>query len=158
MSRSGTQGLDPAEVRAVVVEETVELMKQLWHEDVVSYEGTCRKLAPSRSWPKPCQQPHPPVLLGAPASERNFDRVVRWDAAGKNPDSLQLLSLLTTTPTAELPSAIAIAARLGVQQVAVRVSEGDRDEVLARLDRLARSGEARLRVTHHRPDADAQRR
>lgn len=153
-----------AKVRAVVVEETVELMKRLWHDDVASYDGTYRQLSPARSWPKPVQRPHPPVLLGAPASDRNFDRVARWadgwipmanpvgepifehwvadlrarwDAAGKDPDSLQLLSLLTTTPTDELPSAIEIAARLGVQRVAVRVSEGNRDEVLTRLDRLA---------------------
>ena len=68
----------PANVRATVVEETVELMKRLWCDEVAEYTGTYRRLSPSRSWPKPAQQPHPPVLLGAPASERNFERVVRW--------------------------------------------------------------------------------
>src|SRR6478735_5191303 len=38
----------PAEVRAPVVEETVALMKQLWTQDVASYEGTYRQLSPSR--------------------------------------------------------------------------------------------------------------
>ena len=68
----------PANVRAAVVEETVEMMKRLWCDDVAEYAGSYRRLSPSRSWPKPAQQPHPPVLLGAPASERNFERVARW--------------------------------------------------------------------------------
>jgi probable F420-dependent oxidoreductase len=153
----------PATVRAQVVEETVELMKRLWCDEVAEYEGDYRRLSPSRSWPKPAQRPHPPVLLGAPASDRNFDRVVRWadgwvpmanpvlepayehwlielrrrwEAAGRDPAALQLLSLLTTTPSADLPNAIDRAGKLGVQRVAVRVAEGGRDAVLARLDRL----------------------
>jgi probable F420-dependent oxidoreductase len=153
----------PANVRPAVVEETVELMKRLWCDDVAEYAGTYRRLSPSRSWPKPAQHPHPPVLLGAPASDRNFDRVVRWadgwipmanpilepayeawiralrhrwEAAGRDPADLQLLALLTTTPVRDLPVAIERAGRLGVQRVAVRVNEGRRDEVMARLDRL----------------------
>jgi probable F420-dependent oxidoreductase len=153
----------PANVRAKVVEETVELMKRLWCDEVAEYAGTYRRLSPSRSWPKPAQQPHPPVLLGAPASQRNFERIVRWadgwipmanpilepsyaewvaelrrrwEAAGREPDRLQMLALLTTTPTRDLPVAIERATELGVQRVAVRVNESGRDEILPRLDRL----------------------
>jgi probable F420-dependent oxidoreductase len=153
----------PADVRAAVVEETVELMKRLWCDEVADYSGTYRRLSPSRSWPKPAQHPHPPVLLGAPASERNFERVVRWadgwipmanpileptyeswlidlrrrwDAAGRDSGQLQVLALLTTIRAGDLPLAIERAAKLGVQRVAVRVNEGGRDEVLSRLDRL----------------------
>ena len=155
----------PATVRAKVVEETVEVMKRLWCDDVAEFHGTYRQLSPSRSWPKPAQRPHPPVLLGAPASERNFARIVawadgwipmanpildplyeewvgdlrgRWEAAGRDKE-LQVLALLTTTPTRDLPAAIERAAKLGVQRVAVRVNEGGRDEVLPRLDRLQAS-------------------
>ena len=153
----------PANVRAKVVEETVELMRRLWCDDVAEYTGSYRRLSPSRSWPKPAQHPHPPVLLGAPASERNFDRIARWangwipmanpilepeyeewvtdlrrrwEAAGRDNEELQLLALLTTTSVRDLPAAIERAAKLGVQRVAVRVNEGGRDEVLPRLDRL----------------------
>ena len=139
------------------------MMKRLWCDDVAEYAGSYRRLSPSRSWPKPAQQPHPPVLLGAPASERNFERVARWadgwipmanpilepayeewltdlrrrwDAAGRDTEQLQLLALLTTTSAGDLPVAIERAAELGVQRVAVRVNEGGRDDVLARLDRL----------------------
>ena len=103
------------------------------------------------------------MLLGAPASERNFERIVRWadgwipmanpilepayeewvtdlrrrwEAAGRDTEKLQLLALLTTTSVRDLPAAIERAAKLGVQRVAVRVDEGTRDDVLPRLDRL----------------------
>ena len=150
-------------MRATVVEETVEVMKRLWCDEVAEYTGMFRRVSPSRSWPKPAQQPHPPVLLGAPASERNFERIVRWadgwipmanpilepayeewvtdlrrrwEAADRDTDTLQLLALLTTTSARTLPAAIERAAKLGVQRVAVRVDEGTRDDVLPRLDRL----------------------
>lgn len=154
----------PANVRADVVEETVGLMTALWTREIASYEGRYRSLSPSRSWPKPAQQPRPPVLLGAPASARNFDRVVRWadgwapmanpvgdpsyagwltdlrqrwESARRDPADLQLLSLLTTTASSELPFAIEELTRLGIQRCAVRIPEGDRDESLRRLDRAA---------------------
>src|SRR5205807_136312 len=65
-------------LRARVVEEWVHVMRSLWADEVASYEGEFVHLSPSRMWPKPTQEHGPPVLLGAPASERNFERVARW--------------------------------------------------------------------------------
>jgi probable F420-dependent oxidoreductase len=57
--------------------EAVLAMKELWIKDEAEYHGTYYDFPPVRSFPKPAQQPHPPVLLGGKA--RNvFKRVVEW--------------------------------------------------------------------------------
>ena len=68
----------PPELRAQVVEEWVRVMRELWTHEVASFEGRFVTLPPSRMWPKPLQRPGPPILLGGPASQRNFDRIARW--------------------------------------------------------------------------------
>jgi probable F420-dependent oxidoreductase len=68
----------PANVRATVVEETVRLMRELWTHEEGSYEGVYRRVSRAWSYPKPVQRPHPPVLLGAPAGEKNFRRIASW--------------------------------------------------------------------------------
>jgi probable F420-dependent oxidoreductase len=64
--------------RAPVVEETVRLMKAVWTEEEAVFEGTYRRISRSWSWPKPVTAGGPPVLLGARASARTFDRIIRW--------------------------------------------------------------------------------
>jgi alkanesulfonate monooxygenase SsuD/methylene tetrahydromethanopterin reductase-like flavin-dependent oxidoreductase (luciferase family) len=39
-------------------------MKELWTEDEASFEGKHIKFEKSWAWPKPVQQPHPPILMG----------------------------------------------------------------------------------------------
>jgi probable F420-dependent oxidoreductase len=57
--------------------EAILAMKALWTQDEAEYHGTFYDFPPVRSFPKPVQQPHPPVLLGG--SARNvFQRVVAW--------------------------------------------------------------------------------
>ena len=68
----------PPELRAEVVEEWVLVMRELWTHDVASFKGRFVTLQPSRMWPKPLQRPGPPILLGGPASQRNFGRIARW--------------------------------------------------------------------------------
>lgn len=50
--------------RRALLREKVLLMKALWTQDEASYEGEHLTLGPSWAWPKPVQQPHPPVILG----------------------------------------------------------------------------------------------
>ncbi len=57
----------PPEHRAAIVEEWVLVMRELWTREIASFDGRFVTLAPSRMWPKPVQQPGPPVLLGGPA-------------------------------------------------------------------------------------------
>jgi probable F420-dependent oxidoreductase len=45
--------------------ENVEAMKELWTKEEAGYKGEFVRFPPVRSYPKPVQKPHPPVLLGA---------------------------------------------------------------------------------------------
>ena len=53
-------------------------MRSLWRDEIAGFQGDHVALAPSWSWPKPVQQPSPPVLLGCTPHERNFDDLVAW--------------------------------------------------------------------------------
>ena len=153
----------PPERRAHVVEEWVAVLRSLWADGVASHDGEFVHLSPSRSWPKPVQQPGPPILLGVPASARNFNRIARWadgwitmgDAVDRAALALQLAQLRQawtgagrgpTGPSvsvihnpsraaAPLHDVVAIAADLGIDRVLHHVYEGDRAAMLRRLDR-----------------------
>ncbi len=58
-----THGVD-WKTRHRKVKQQVELMRVMWTEDVASYDGDLVQLQPSWCWPKPVQQPSPPVYLG----------------------------------------------------------------------------------------------
>ena len=53
-------------------------MKELWTKDEASYDGEFVQFSPSWSWPKPVQQPHPPVLYGGAAGPTTFRHVVEF--------------------------------------------------------------------------------
>jgi probable F420-dependent oxidoreductase len=57
--------------------EAILAMKELWSKDAAEYHGTFYNFPPVRSFPKPSQQPHPPILLGG-AARNVFKRVVAW--------------------------------------------------------------------------------
>jgi probable F420-dependent oxidoreductase len=57
--------------------ESVLAMKELWTKPEAEFHGRYYDFPPVRSYPKPAQTPHPPVLLGGGA--RNvLQRVVAW--------------------------------------------------------------------------------
>ena len=162
----------PANVRAAVVEETVRLLREIWTKDVASFEGRYRRLSPSMSWPKPAQSPHPPVLLGAPASERNFRRAAAWadgwlptadpirepryadwiryirkawEDAGRDPAGCRITAVLALVPRRDLPQALDRARDLGLERVLLHVPEESTDRTLQRLDQYAQTLEGRGR-------------
>jgi probable F420-dependent oxidoreductase len=69
--------------------ENVEAMKQLWTREEASYEGELVRFPLLRSYPKPFQKPHPPILLGA-HGPKALARVARycdgWVPFGVSPD------------------------------------------------------------------------
>lgn len=83
--------------RRAVVHERIRAMRALWTDDEADFDGDHVRFAPSWSWPKPAQQPHPPVLLGAAAGPRTFDRVVE-DCDGWMPIPGRGGSLSETVP------------------------------------------------------------
>jgi probable F420-dependent oxidoreductase len=58
--------------------ETIHLMKRLWTEETVSFDGEFFQVPPVQLFPQPATKPWPPVLLGASASERSFRRIVDY--------------------------------------------------------------------------------
>lgn len=54
------------------------LMQSLWTTDEGSYEGEYCSVEPSWSWPKPVQNPHPPIHLGARATPTVFADIAAW--------------------------------------------------------------------------------
>jgi alkanesulfonate monooxygenase SsuD/methylene tetrahydromethanopterin reductase-like flavin-dependent oxidoreductase (luciferase family) len=52
-------------------------MKELWTKPEAEFHGRYYDFPPVRSYPKPAQKPHPPVLLGG-AAKNVLQRVVAW--------------------------------------------------------------------------------
>jgi probable F420-dependent oxidoreductase len=50
--------------RREILREHVLLMKALWTQDEAEFHGEHVKFEKSWAWPKPTQQPHPPIILG----------------------------------------------------------------------------------------------
>ena len=69
-------GTDPRR-RFRVMRERIEAMKRIWMEDEPEYHGEHVDFDPIWSWPKPVQQPHPPILVGG-GGERVIDRVIAY--------------------------------------------------------------------------------
>jgi probable F420-dependent oxidoreductase len=60
-----------------VLRERVLAMKAIWTQEAPSFAGEFVRFEPMWSWPKPAQQPHPPILLGG-HGPRALDRVVAY--------------------------------------------------------------------------------
>jgi len=64
--------------RRALLREKVLLMKQLWTQDEASFSGEFIHLDPSWAWPKPTEQPHPPIFMGGGAGPRTFAHIVEF--------------------------------------------------------------------------------
>ena len=151
--------------RHAVVEERVALMRSLWTEDEASFTGQHARLEPSWAWPKPVQNPHPPVLVGGngPRSMRHAarwgdgwyptsfsaypsvaDAVSRYHAlveqAGRDPQHAEVgvaVGGVTEAQLAEFRAA-------GLKRVdVIALADGD-DALLAQLDGLAKLRDSAL--------------
>jgi probable F420-dependent oxidoreductase len=65
----------PYDQRWKVLEERVKAMKVLWTEEEASFHGDWVNFDRIWSYPKPVQQPHPPVILGTFGSKWGRQRV-----------------------------------------------------------------------------------
>ena len=64
--------------RRELLREKVLMMKSLWTEEEASYKGESLVLEPSWAWPKPIQDPHPPILMGAAAGRKTLMDIVEF--------------------------------------------------------------------------------
>lgn len=149
----------PFRERHAIVREKVAVMKQLWTRDVAGFEGEHVTLPPSWAWPKPVQQPHPPVYLGGngPLSMRHAaEWADAWFPTGPAGDPALTRSIpvfrqlvadagrdpagvrIGIAPGAVDERTLADLAANGVDECDVAVLGGTRDDLLGDLDALAR--------------------
>jgi probable F420-dependent oxidoreductase len=144
-------GTDP-DTRFGLMRERIEAMKAIWSEDEPSYHGKHVDFDPIWSWPKPVQQPHPPILVGG-TGPKALDRVLAYgdvwmpnriaepdwlkgriaelrDRAGRHVP----VTYFGADATDEFVSALADA---GVDRVLLQLPDEGPDEVLALVEQYA---------------------
>lgn len=139
-------------------QEAIEAMQALWAQEAAEYHGTYYDFPLVRSFPRPVQQPHPPILLGGTARQvfkrtvaygngwmptRSTPELIRQGravldelavAAGRDPKSITILAYLAPAERAALQALEAA----GADGAVVRL-EGDTEAAaLTQLDTLAR--------------------
>ena len=143
-----------------IVRERIEAMQAIWTQEEASYDGEFVKFEKIWSWPKPLQKPYPPIFVGGDAPG-TFKRVLRYGDAWipmlaeannqfdlKTARILELSNLakdaghasypITTFGTPRDPDAIETLANSGVNRCIFGLKAATKDDVLPRLDRLAR--------------------
>ncbi|MDL4771761.1 MULTISPECIES: LLM class F420-dependent oxidoreductase [Thermomonosporaceae] len=144
-------GTDPR-TRMRLLRERVLAIKELWTRDEAEFHGEFVDFDPVFSFPKPVQDPHPPVLIGG-SGPTVFDRVVEvgdgWmPIFGRGTDGLgeQITELrgraghrvpVTVFGTPPKPEIVAELDAAGADQVLFNLPTEPEDQTLARLDRLA---------------------
>ena len=149
----------PFEHRGARSDEHLNVMKALWTEEISSFDGRYYQLPECRMYPKPVQQPHPPIHVGG-ESDGALRRVARlgqgWFGFNRLPDQVpEALDRLDAALAAEGRSraeievsvcpyfnpvdadAIKRYAELGVDRVIVVVFAFDRDGLLRAADEAA---------------------
>ncbi|MEY4607664.1 MAG: hypothetical protein RLY45_2424 [Actinomycetota bacterium] len=151
-----SHGVDVARRRRVV-REKVLACKELWTKDEASFHGEYVRFESSWAWPKPVQQPHPPIVIGASPTPRHFEHIIEYgDAwmpiegrfevdqswqdlqraaadAGRDPSSIRLGVFNAKADQAHLEHLRSI----GTSWVALGLPPLDRDAALAAMDRYA---------------------
>jgi len=67
----------PYEKREERADEILQVMKKIWTDDIVEFDGDFYKIPKSIIDPKPIQKPHPKILLGG-FSPKTFERMIRY--------------------------------------------------------------------------------
>jgi probable F420-dependent oxidoreductase len=148
----------PFERRGDRTREHIEVMKSLWCDEVSEYHGDLYDMRPCRMYPKPVQQPHPPIHVGG-ESDAALRRVVDfgqgWYSFNRAPDDLdaplrRLDDLLAERGRARDDLMLSVCPYLqpvvsgmidgyrehGVERVIGLCLAFDRDTLLASLDQL----------------------
>jgi probable F420-dependent oxidoreductase len=144
-------GTDPA-TRFSLMRERIEAMKAIWSQEEATYHGKHVSFERIWSWPKPVQQPHPPILVGG-TGPKALDRVLGYgdvwmpnrvaEPADLKPRIAELreragrhfpVTYFGADPTDEFVSALADA---GVDRALLQLPDGDADTVLPLVEQYA---------------------
>ncbi len=143
--------------RFKLMRERILAMKALWTEEEASFHGEFVNFDPVWSYPKPVQNPHPPILLGG-ESDYTLRRIVEYcdgwiprpvgdftpkgainrlhrmaETKGRDPKSLSIS--VFRAPADE--AALAEYREAGIEEALLEVPDLSRDEILQLLDRYA---------------------
>jgi len=142
--------------RRARVRETMLAMQALWANEVAGFDGEFVRFEPSWQWPKPVQQPRPPVYLGGAAGPILFSHIAEYgdgwlpiggagirealpelrrafEGRGRDPAGLEVVPLGVFPTEAKL----AHYAASGVTEAVLRLPSAPRDQVLPVLDAYA---------------------
>jgi probable F420-dependent oxidoreductase len=145
-------GTDPS-TRMALLRERVLAMKRIWTRDEAEFHGRFVDFDPIFSWPKPVQDPHPPVLVGG-AGPTTFDRVIEFGdgwmpifGRGTGDLAAQIAELraragrhvpVTVFAVPPTPDAVPPLADAGVDRVLFSLPTMPEAEALTRLDEIAK--------------------
>jgi probable F420-dependent oxidoreductase len=142
--------------RRAILRENVLAMKELWTKDVASFGGEHVNLEPSWAWPKPVQQPHPPIILGGAAGPRTIADLVEFcdgwmpiagrhgvisgiDALNHAAAAAGRASLELSVSTGKVePADVERYVEAGVSRIVIGIPPRGADDVLPRLDGYTR--------------------
>ena len=140
-----------------LLRENVLAMKEIWTQEEPEFHGQFVNFNKIWCYPKPIQQPHPPIIMGG-AGPTTFDRVVEfcdgWMPIGSRiaPGSLrEKIAMLrrqatkagrgyipvTIFGTSPDPNNVESLEQAGVDRVLFALPSEDREKVLPLLDKLA---------------------
>ena len=138
-------------------QEAIEAMKALWANEAAEYHGTYYDFPLVRSFPRPVQQPHPPIFLGGTARQvfkrtvaygngwmptRSTPELIRQGRAvlnelaleaGRDPTSITVLAYLAPTDRAVLQDLM----EAGADGAVVRLEGESEAGALAALEQIA---------------------
>jgi probable F420-dependent oxidoreductase len=142
--------------RRELVREKVLAMQALWANDVAEYHGDWIDMEPAWQWPKPLQQPRPPILIGGGAGPKLFAHIAEyadgWMPIGGSGMREALVRLreamaerdrdpaqLRVVPMGVLPDEAKLSyyQEAGATEAILRLPSANREKVLPRLDDFA---------------------
>jgi len=157
LEEMANHGTDPAR-RWPLMRERVLAMKEIWTHDEAEYHGTFVQFDRIWQWPKPVQQPHPPVVVGG-NGPHTLRRVIEYGdewmpiVGRAGPDiaariaELQELAATAHRPPIPVtawgvrpdPAQIDYWTGLGVGRCIFGLPPAGADEILPRLERYAQA-------------------
>src|SRR6202030_3076297 len=137
------------ETRTLKMREQIEAMKQIWTKDTAEYHGQIVDFPPMQTWPKPVQQPYPPVIVGG-AFRLAARRAIRY-GDGILPAAP---SAGSGSPEEFMPQFRRMADEAGRDQRSLSVTLGGAPENLAVLQRNRDLGVTRMTVRLPAAEAD----
>lgn len=143
-------GVNP-KTRTGLMLERIDAMKQIWVHEQAEYHGKQVDFDPIFQWPKPVQQPHPPILMGGMGPtvlERTLSHADGW-IPGHTDDSFDSLGDRVAElreRASALGKPMEVTLNLGRLDFVDRYAEIGLDRVLYLLPASASDGETRAFV------------